>query len=190
MSIFSCTMHGHIMYDDNITYQELMETEERVKVNMRAALEECGGQHFDFTPQADSLLVECVFPEVDREKNRAICDSVIRLFGSTVLARFMFVDKQMDGVVFYFLGRGKWHEQALSIPGPKEALSGWVVRQERKTGNAMPRRSAVDTKPVGPESDQKSGPESGHKPAPKPDAKPGPEPVPAKSGSSGRRKKG
>lgn len=138
MAIFRCSMFGHIVYDDKLTYQELLDTEAHVSAVMLRALEECGAQHIDFTPQADSLLMECVFPDLDRDHNRALCDMVIRQLGPGVLARFLFVDRQMDSAVFYFLGRGKWQEQALSVPGPREALSGWVVRQERKP--AQPRR--------------------------------------------------
>lgn len=145
MAIFRCSMFGHILYDDKLTYQELLATEAHVTAVMLRALEECGAQHIDFTPQADSLLMECVFPDLDRDNNRALCDMVIRQLGPGVLARFLFVDRQMDSTVFYFLGRGKWQEQALSVPGPREALSGWVVRQERKP--AQPRRVA-NTAPV------------------------------------------
>lgn len=132
MAIFRCSMFGHIVYDDKLTYQELLDTEARVTALMHTVLEECGAQHIDFTPQADALLVECLFPDVDRDVNHDLCDAVIRHLGPGVLARFLFVDRRMDSAVFYFLGRGKWQEQALSIPAPREALSGWVVRQERK----------------------------------------------------------
>lgn len=132
MAIFRCSMFGHIVYDDKLTYQELLDTEARVTAIMQAALEECGAQHIDFTPQADSLLMECLFPEMDRANNQTLCDTIIRQLGPGVLARFAFMDRQMDSVAFYFLGRGKWQEQVLSVPRPREALSGWVVRQERK----------------------------------------------------------
>lgn len=132
MANFDCTMFGHILYDDKLTFQELLDTETRVMAVMQAALEECGAQHITFTGQADSLMMECVFPQVDRDNNHILCDAVIRHLGPGVLARFMFADRQMDSVAFYFLGRGKWQEQVLSVPNPKQALSGWVVRQERK----------------------------------------------------------
>jgi hypothetical protein len=134
-------MLGHILYDDRLTYQELLEAEARVVAVMQAALEERGGRHVSFVRQADSLLMECLFPQADRELNHALCDEVISRLGPSVLARFMFVDRQMESVVFYFLGRGKWHEQALSIPDPFRALSGWVVRQERKPRAEPPARA-------------------------------------------------
>lgn len=137
MATYGCVMFGHILYDDKLTWQELIETEARVTRLMQSALEEVGARHIDFIAQGDALLVECVFPEVNRETNQALCNAVIRDLGASVLARFMFVDRQMDSTVFYFLGRGKWQEQALSVPGPKEALSGWVVRQERKTSERV-----------------------------------------------------
>lgn len=132
MAIFHCSMFGHVVYDDKLTYQELLDTETRVTAVMHKALEECGAQHIDFTPQADAMLMECLFSDMDRDQERALCASVIRQLGPGVLARFLFVDRRMDSVVFYFLGRGKWQEQALSVPAPREALAGWVVRQERK----------------------------------------------------------
>lgn len=145
MATFACSMFGQILYDDNLTFQELLETEERIKDLMQAALCEYGAQHFDFTAQADSLLMECVFPEMNRENNHEICDSIIRHLGPNVLARFMFMDRYMDSVAFYFMGRGKWHEQALNVPGPKQALSGWVVRQERKSSGGVPARRKLES---------------------------------------------
>ncbi len=131
MAIFRCSMFGHIVYDDKLTYQELLDTEARVTALMQNALEECGAQHIDFAPEADALLMECLFSDMDRAAHRVLCDTVIRQLGPGVLARFLFVDRRMDDIAFYFLGRGKWQEQAFSVPTPREALSGRVVRQER-----------------------------------------------------------
>lgn len=156
MATYGCVMFGHILYDDKLTWEELLKTEARVTRLMQGALEEFGAHHIDFISLADALLVECVFAEVDRDTNHALCDAVIRELGSSVLARFMFVDRQMDSTVFYFLGRGKWQEQALNVPGPREALSGWVVRQERKASDRvlppnMPPRTRQRAAPLVPD---------------------------------------
>jgi len=144
MATFNCVMFGQILYDDNLTYQELLATEQNVKLVVQDTLQKFGAQHFDFTPQADSLLLECLLPVMERQVSRSICDAINRQLGPQVLARFEFVDRQMNNTVFYFLGRGKWQEQVLNIPGPKQALSGWVVRQERKTIN--PQRVVIKKK--------------------------------------------
>ena len=132
MGIFHCSMFGHIVYDDKLTYQELLDLEDRVTVTIRTALENFGAQYLEFSPQADALLLECLFPEMDRRINTALCDALIRQLGAKVLARLAFMDRRMDHVAFYFLGCGKWKEQVLSIPHPREALSGRMVRQEHK----------------------------------------------------------
>ncbi|MCH5277014.1 MAG: hypothetical protein J1E80_04170 [Desulfovibrionaceae bacterium] len=132
MAIFRCSMFGQIVYADAFTYQELLETEARVTAIVQDALEQCGAQHINFTGEADALLMECVFSDMDRAAHHALCDRIIQQLGSGVLGRFAFMDRSLDSVVFYFLGRGKWQEQAFSVPAPREALSGWMVRQERK----------------------------------------------------------
>ncbi len=35
MAIFRCSMFGHIVYDDKLTYQELLDTEARVTALMQ-----------------------------------------------------------------------------------------------------------------------------------------------------------
>jgi len=148
MATYRCIMFGQILFDDKLTWEELHSTEARLTSVMETVITDCGGRHIDFTPLADALLGECVFPEVDRDNNHALCNTLIRQLGPHTLGRLMFVDRQMDSTVFYFLGRGKWQEQALSVPGPKQALSGWVVRQERKnpTGRAASVASGTENK--------------------------------------------
>ncbi len=131
MPLPRCELFGCLYYDSRLTYEELMERESFLQNKMLLALEECGGSSVEFTPHGDELLFQALFQEVNRDQYRAFCDSVTRHLGKDVLARFFFVDKYLEDAVFYFLGHGKWKEQALSIPGPVEALSGWVVRRER-----------------------------------------------------------
>ncbi len=144
MTIFRCSMFGQVVYDDKLTYQELLDTEARVTALIQNALEECGAQHIDFTSEADALLLECLFPDMDHAAHRALCNAIIRQLGPGVLARFLFVDRRMDDVVFYFLGRGKWQEQTFIVPAPREALSGWVVRQERKPIHPLHPQGSTD----------------------------------------------
>lgn len=131
MPLPRCELFGCLFYDSRLTYEELMEKEALLQSQMLLALEECGGSSVEFTPHGDELLFQASFQDVNREQYHAFCDNVIHHFGKDVLARFLFVDKYLNDAVFYFLGRGKWKEQALSIPSPVEALSGWVVRRER-----------------------------------------------------------
>ena len=158
MAIFRCSMFGQIVYADAFTYQELLETDAQVTAIVQDALEQCGAQHINFTGEADALLMECVFSDMDRATHHALCDKIIQQLGPGVLGRFVFMDRRLDSMVFYFLGRGKWQEQAFSIPAPREALSGWKVRQERKPipprqpsrqENREPAPAATDSAPGG-----------------------------------------
>lgn len=148
MAIFRCSMFGQIVYADAFTYQELLETDARVTAIVQDALEQCGAQHINFTAEADALLMECVFADMDRAARHALCDRIIQQLGSGVLGRFAFMDRRLDSVVFYFLGRGKWQEQAFSVPAPREALSGRMVRQERKPVPPLQSRRPENKEPV------------------------------------------
>ena len=91
------------------------------------------------TPRSVSAtLVECVFPDLDRELARDFCETIVRRLGSGVSARFLFLDRELSSLRCCFLGRGKWEEQAFSIPGPKEALSGRLIQRDR----SQPSRAA------------------------------------------------
>ena len=57
MAIFRCSMFGHIVYDDQLTYQEVLDTEARVPALMQNALEERCAQHTDRAPEAAALLM-------------------------------------------------------------------------------------------------------------------------------------
>lgn len=156
MAIFRCSMFGQIVYADAFTYQELLETDARVTAIVQDALEQFGAQYINFTGEADALLMECVFSDMDREAHRALCDRIIQQLGPGVLGRFVFMDRRLDSVVFYFLGRGKWQEQAFSVPAPREALSGWKVRQERNPIPPRQPRKRGDKEPLPAETDNHS----------------------------------
>ena len=122
MAIFRCSMFGHIVYDDKLTYQELLDTEARVTALMQNALEECGAQHIDFAPEADALLMECLFSDMDRAAHRVLCDTVIRQLGPGVLARFLFVDRRMEEITFY--GPGQVAGTGLQLSHPARSAVG------------------------------------------------------------------
>lgn len=171
MAIFRCSMFGQIVYADAFTYQELLETDARVTAIVQNALEQCGAQHINFTAEADALLMECVFTDMDRTLHHALCDRIIQQLGPGVLGRLVFMDRRLDSVVFYFLGRGKWQEQAFSIPAPREALSGWMVRQERKPVPPLQSRRTAGNKEPDPATTD-NGSANGTLPPDTPDARP------------------
>lgn len=138
MAQYRHVMFGHVLYEDGFSYQELLDAEERIRALLQEALSLCGASHVDFDSEADATLVECVFPDLDRELARDFCETIVRRLGSGVSARFLFLDRELSSLRCCFLGRGKWEEQAFSIPGPKEALSGRLIQRDR----SQPSRAA------------------------------------------------
>lgn len=120
---YRCLMLGQLVYDDTLTWEELRHTEALATPLMEDALTQCGARHINFTPQADSLLVECVFPEADPDARRSLCEEVIRRIGPGMPGRFLFVDRSLDSVAFCFLEHGAWRERTLRVPAPGEALA-------------------------------------------------------------------
>ena len=138
MAQYRHVMFGHVLYEDGFSYQELLDAEERIRALLQEALSLCGASHVDCDSEADATLVECVFPDLDRELARDFCETIVRRLGSGVSARFLFLDRELSSLRCCFLGRGKWEEQAFSIPGPKEALSGRLIQRDR----SQPSRAA------------------------------------------------
>lgn len=131
MAQFRHVMFGHILYDDGFSYQELLDAEERLRELFQEVLSLCGASHVDFDSQPDATLVECVFPETDREIARDFCETIVHRLGPGVSARFLFLDKELKSLLCYFAGHGKWEEQIFTIPTPKEALSGRLLKRDR-----------------------------------------------------------
>lgn len=130
MAQFRHVMFGHVLYEDGFSYQELLDAEDRIRTLLLDALSLCGAAHVDFDSEADATLVECAFPEISREDSRDFCETVVHKLGPGISARFLFMDRELSSLFCYFLGRGKWEEQAFTIPSPKEALSGLLIRRD------------------------------------------------------------
>ena len=158
MAQFHHIMFGQVLYEDGLSYQEILDAEERIRTLLQEVLSLCGATHVDFDSQADATLVECVFPQTDREFARDFCETIARRLGPGILARFLFLDRELTSLLGYFLGRGKWQEQVFTIPTPKEALSGRLITRDR----SKPSREArvLDAPAPEPEPKKDSAPQA------------------------------
>lgn len=155
MAQFHHIMFGQVLYEDGLSYHDVLNAEERIRTLLQEVLSLCGATHVDFDSQADATLVECVFPQMDREFARDFCETIARKLGPGILARFLFLDRELTSLRAYFLGRGKWEEQILTIPTPKEALSGRLITRDR----SRPCRKARVLEAPDPEAEKRNAPQ-------------------------------
>lgn len=116
MSKFQCEMFGHILYDPELTYNDVLVREAALIDGMQAVLDEAEAYHIDFTPMGDGLRVQCVFHEHTETLFHNLCQKLVPLLDANVHGKLLFVDKGLDFLHIYLLGQGRFAESTLAIP--------------------------------------------------------------------------
>ncbi|MDY0260094.1 MAG: hypothetical protein RBR41_10580 [Desulfovibrio sp.] len=124
-------LFGHFSYDDDLTYEDLLEVEEALTAAMTNLLLRAGASHLDFTPQGDALMFQCVFEAHKLYIYRKIAFETATLLPEGVRGRLLCLDKDFNSLHIYWLRTGQWQEEERSVPfEPPQGLKTW------KTGGA------------------------------------------------------
>ena len=123
MAKFRYEMFGHLVYDDSLTYEELIAREEQLTTEFSARLKGMEASHIHFEPQGDALYVQCVFAEKDANDFESVCHSLCELVGKEVAARLLFVGKELDGLWCFFIHNGLCQTAELCLPSPRLGLA-------------------------------------------------------------------
>lgn len=115
-------MFAHFLYDQALSYAELLEREAELIGTMQSTFEDVGGVHVDFSPTGDALAVQCIFSAHDEGLFHRVCDGVSPLLRNDVEGRILFVDKSLGTLHLYLLADGHWREGVLRVPGAREGL--------------------------------------------------------------------
>lgn len=122
MNKFQSEMFGHFIYDESLTYEELLEMEVQLIADVQQVLEERNAEHLDFTPLGDELMVQCVFDIYEAAQYREICTELYPRLHPSVGARMLFVDKHLDTLLIFHLSSRGCRETPLTLPTAEEAL--------------------------------------------------------------------
>lgn len=123
MGKFRSEMFGHLVYDDSLTYEELMECEQRITSGLSPLLASLGASHVHFEPLGDALFIQCVFAEQEAENFEHLCQSLCELSGSSIEGRVLFVGKELDGLWCFFIHNGLCQTAELYLPSPRLGIA-------------------------------------------------------------------
>ncbi len=111
-----CEMFAHFVYGQDLSYDELMEREEALKILADGVFAEAGGEYIHFEPQGDTLHAQCVLPEYGEDVFHTICRGLLPQMDAHVEGRLLFVAKSLDSIHLYTLSNGAMKESCLGLP--------------------------------------------------------------------------
>lgn len=151
-----------LSYDSELTYEDVLEREGYLQTKMQEILEFCGAKHIDFFPINDSLQIECVFVECDREDFRFLCAEIAELAVDGVSGRLLLVQKDLDDISVALFTNGQAHLSCLPIPESAKELAfkaeKIVPLSAKELEAAREHRVAPDPEPDRPIRQRRAGP--------------------------------
>lgn len=109
-------LYAQLSYGEQLTYEELLEVEEKLIVSLQDLLERAEAMHLDFMQQGDCLLLQCVFSTPKRYIFRKIAMHIAGILPDHVSGRLFFLDKMLESVHLYWVEPGRWREVIREIP--------------------------------------------------------------------------
>lgn len=138
MNKFHCEMFGHFIYDESLTYEELLDMEMRLIGDVQLVLERSNAEHLDFTPLGDELMVQCAFDDYAPEVFQEICRTLSPFLHPSVEARLLFVDKHLGSLRVFHMNCRTWQEHAIELPFAHEALAEKKPKAAQEKGKRVP----------------------------------------------------
>ncbi len=117
----------HFVYDESLTYDELLKLEDRFIQEIGDLLERAEAENIDFTPLGDSLMVQCCFNGHKVYIFRKIACDLAESLPHTISGKLVCLSHSLDACHIYWLHSKKWEEQTLPIPLlPPEGIKMWT----------------------------------------------------------------
>ena len=119
MAQFATELFAHFVYSSTLSYHDLLDSEEELKILFSRLVEDQGGEFMHFEAMGDGLRAQCVFAAYDEEIFHALCDAIAPAMNDEVEARLLFVSKDLEELHLYIVSGHKWQEAILFVPpGP------------------------------------------------------------------------
>lgn len=123
-------LYAQLSYGEQLTYEELLDVEEKLIASLQDLLERAEAMHLDFVQQGDCLLLQCVFSSPKRYIFRKIAMHIAGILPDHVSGRLFFLDKMLESVHLYWVEPGSWREAIREIPllAPEDLPAHTVAR--------------------------------------------------------------
>ncbi|MCT4628035.1 hypothetical protein [Halodesulfovibrio sp.] len=115
MATFDCEVLGYVQYNPELSYAELIECEEELKLQLADVLHVQGANHVDFIGLDDGLRIQFVLADYDENLLHSICDAVIPFFPVQTIARLYAIQKDLESSTLFQFEKGAWKEAGIDI---------------------------------------------------------------------------
>jgi hypothetical protein len=128
MPKFRTELFGQLIYDPEISYEDLLPLEEELINLVTARLEEFRGRFITFESEGDRAYFQCLFQDFGAAMFANISKSLKNLtvgkgglgglgdLGGRIEGKLLFVDKELSAVYFYTLNKGKLAGRKVELP--------------------------------------------------------------------------
>ncbi|MDR1856174.1 MAG: hypothetical protein LBR22_03315 [Desulfovibrio sp.] len=116
MNRYGGELFGRFSYDDELTYEEMTASESALIAELSGLLPLAGAGHVDFSPTGEYLWFQCVFDRPKAYVFRKLAMEMAARAPEGVSGRLLCLDKGLDTFLVYYVERGSWQEEKVTLP--------------------------------------------------------------------------
>ncbi|MBR3664899.1 MAG: hypothetical protein IKN64_09665 [Desulfovibrio sp.] len=129
----SSEIFGNFVYDESLTYDELLHTEETLTSAIEDLLKRAGAEHVDFTPMGDSLMLQCSCQGHKIYIFRKLACELAEILPQKISGRICCLSHGLDTCHVYWLHKNAWQEVSLVIPQtPLKGAKEWRAEEAKE----------------------------------------------------------
>ena len=129
MDTSSSELFGHLVYAESLTYEQLLDIEERITQDIESILESAEADHVDFTPIGDALFFQCSFSAYKQYIFRKIACDLVQILPAGISGRLFCLSHTLGYYSLYYVQPAEWRENRVMIPDvPSTDLKHWHVQ--------------------------------------------------------------
>lgn len=128
MEHISSEIFGHFVYDESLTYEELLHVEDNFISSIENLLLRAEAEHIDFMPLGDALMFQCDFTGHKLYIFRKLACELATLLPDKISGRMCCLSHDLEACHLYWLRPNEWQEQSIAMPqiAPQD-LKTWKV---------------------------------------------------------------
>ncbi len=116
MPHFATELFAHFVYSPELSYHDLLEREEELKLLVQATLVSNDAEFIHFEAMGDTLHAQCMLTAYGEDVFHSICEALAAQVPADVEGRLFFVSKELYHVHLYTFFNGKWQEACMQLP--------------------------------------------------------------------------
>ncbi len=123
----SSEIFGHFIYDESLSYDQLLSMEENFIDAIETLLERAEIANIDFTPMGDSLMLQCKCIGHKVYLFRKLACELVEMLPPKISGRLVCISHGLNACHIYWLQPKKWDEQTIAIPNEApDGMMNWM----------------------------------------------------------------